>query len=432
MINDKLALFGGSKVINYKFKTFNTINKREISAVNKVLKSGVLSGFLGTRSKASLGGPNVQRFEQKVKFFFKVKYAISVNSWTSGLICAVGSLNIEPGDEIILPTWTMSACSSAILAWNAIPVFADIEDKTFCISVESIEKNISKKTKAIIAVDIFGQSANMKKIMLLAKKYNIKVISDSAQSPGAFYNGRYAGTLADIGGFSLNYHKHIHCGEGGVLVTNNKILAERMRLIRNHAESVINPKSNRIQLSNMIGYNFRLGEIESVIAIEQLKKLNKIIKKKIYIANIITKGIKNLEGLEVPKIRKGCNHVYYVYPIIIDTDKIGIDKFIIHKALEAEGLDSVSVYYQNLHLLPLFQKKIAYGKNGFPWRFGSIKNNVNYKKGICPIAEKLQDKTFLGLNSICRYDLSKKDALNIVKIFKKVWLNLENIKLKCQ
>jgi len=427
-MNNKLAVFGGSKVINYKFKNFNTIDKKEISAVNKVLKSGILSGFLGSRSKAFLGGPNVQRLEEKVKSFFKVKYAISVNSWTSGLICAVGSLNIEPGDEIILPTWTMSACSSAILAWNAIPVFADIEDKTFCISFESIKKNISKKTKAIIAVDIFGQSANMKKIMFLAKKHNIKVISDSAQSPGATYNGKYAGTLADIGGYSFNYHKHIHCGEGGILVTNNKNLAERMRLIRNHAESVIDHSSSTRQLSNMVGYNFRLGEIESVIAIEQLKKLKRIIKKKIYIANIITKGIKNLKGLEVPKIRKGCNHIYYVYPIIIDIDKIGVDKFVIHKALKAEGLDSVTVFYQNLHLLPLFQKKIAYGQKGFPWKFGSINNNINYNKGICPAAENLQDISFLGLNSISRYDLSKKDALNIVRVFKKVWLNLENLK----
>jgi dTDP-4-amino-4,6-dideoxygalactose transaminase len=209
-MNSKLALFGGSKIINYKFKIFNTINKKEIDAVNKVLKSGVLSKFIGARSKDFLGGQNVKRFEDKVKSFFKVKYAVSVNSWTSGLICAVGSLDIEPGDEIILPTWTMSACSSAILTWNAIPVFADIEEKTFCISIESIKKNISKKTKAIIAVDIFGQSSNMRQIMEIAKKYNIKVISDSAQSPGATYNGKYVGTLADIGGYSLNYHKHIH------------------------------------------------------------------------------------------------------------------------------------------------------------------------------------------------------------------------------
>jgi perosamine synthetase len=429
-MNSKLALFGGSKIINYKFKIFNTINKKEIDAVNKVLKSGVLSKFIGARSKDFLGGQNVKRFEDKVKSFFKVKYAVSVNSWTSGLICAVGSLDIEPGDEIILPTWTMSACSSAILTWNAIPVFADIEEKTFCISIESIKKNISKKTKAIIAVDIFGQSSNMRQIMEIAKKYNIKVISDSAQSPGATYNGKYVGTLADIGGYSLNYHKHIHCGEGGILVTNNKNLAQRMRLIRNHAESVVDHNSNTKQLSNMIGYNFRLGEIESVIAIEQLKKLKKIIKKKIYIANIITRGIKNLEGLEVPKIRKGCNHVYYVYPIIINVDKIGVDKFVIHKALKAEGLDSVSVFYQNLHLLPLFQKKIAYGKKGFPWKFGSAESNINYNKGICPTAEKLQDKSFLGLNSISRYDLSKKDALNIVRVFKKVWFNLGNLKKK--
>ena len=234
----KLSLLGGTKIIKYKFKKFNTINKLEINAATKVLKSGNLSNFLGTNSKNFYGGTNVRKLENAFKSYFKVKFAISVNSWTSGLIAAIGSLDIEPGDEIILPTWTMSACASAILNWNAIPVFADIEDKTFCIDPESIKKNISKKTKAILAVDIFGHSANLGEIKKIAKKYKLKIISDTAQAPGALYKGKFAGTISDIGGFSFNYHKHIHCGEGGMIVTNNIRLARRAMLIRNHAESV--------------------------------------------------------------------------------------------------------------------------------------------------------------------------------------------------
>ena len=130
------------------------------------------------------------------------------------MIAEVGAIGTEPGDEIIVPTWTMCASATAIIHWNAIPVFADIEEKTFNIDPKSIEKNISKKTKAIIAVDIFGHPANMKAILKIAKKHKIKVISDSAQAPGAIYNKKYAGTLADIGGFSLNCHKHINTGEG--------------------------------------------------------------------------------------------------------------------------------------------------------------------------------------------------------------------------
>ena len=420
----KLSIFGGNRIIKYNFKKFNTINKSEIDAAIKVLKSGNLSNFLGTKSKNFYGGNNVKKLENAFKSYFNVKFAISVNSWTSGLIAAIGSLDIEPGDEIILPTWTMSACASAILNWNAIPVFADIEDKTFCIDPESIKKNISKKTKAILAVDILGHSANLGKIKKIAKKYKLKIISDTAQAPGALYKGKFAGTISDIGGFSFNYHKHIHCGEGGMIVTNNIRLARRAMLIRNHAESVIQ-SSDKKDLSNMIGYNFRLGEIESAIVLQQLKKLKKIIKQKQAVAQILNRGLRKLEGLRIPFVKKDCTHVYYVYPLVIDSKKIKVHKKIIVKALEAEGVQGLASSYQNLHLLPMFQKKISYGKKGFPWLLNNNKN-IKYKKGICPVAERLQAKEFLSIG-ICNYDLNKKDALNIVECFKKVWLNLPKL-----
>ena len=421
---EKLSLLGGTKIIKYKFKKFNTINKSEINAATKVLKSGNLSNFFGTNSKNFYGGTNVRKLENAFKSYFKVKFAISVNSWTSGLIAAIGSLDIEPGDEIILPTWTMSACASAILNWNAIPVFADIEDKTFCIDPESIKKNISKKTKAILAVDIFGHSANLGKIKKIAKKYKLKIISDTAQAPGALYKGKFAGTISDIGGFSFNYHKHIHCGEGGMIVTNNIRLARRAMLIRNHAESVIQATDKK-DLSNMIGYNFRLGEIESAIVLQQLKKLKRIIKQKQVVAQILNRGLRKLEGIRIPFVKKNCTHVYYVYPLVLDSKKIKVDRRIIVKALEAEGVQGLASSYQNLHLLPMFQKKISYGKKGFPWSLNKNKK-IKYKKGICPVAERLQIKEFLSIG-ICNYDLDKNDALNIVKCFKKVWLNLPKL-----
>ena len=171
----------------------------------------------------------------------------------------------------------MCATATAILHWNAIPVFADIEEDTFCISPESIERNISPYTKAIISVDIGGHPANTKEINKIADKYNLRVISDTAQAPGALNRGKFAGTLTDIGGYSLNYHKHIHTGEGGILVTNDDFLAERMYLIRNHAEASVEAIDLK-NISNMIGHNFRLGEIECAIGIEQLKNLTFLFK----------------------------------------------------------------------------------------------------------------------------------------------------------
>ena len=170
-----------------KFKKYNSIDKEELKAASAVIKSGNLSNFLGEYSKEFFGGPKVREFEKKCKSFFNVKHAITVNSWTSGLICAVGALDINPGDEIILPPWTMSACASAILNWNAIPVFADIDKTTYNIDPDDVLRKISKKTKAIMAVDIFGHPCNISELKKISKKYKIKLITDSAQSPYSFY-----------------------------------------------------------------------------------------------------------------------------------------------------------------------------------------------------------------------------------------------------
>jgi len=287
-----LAIHGGSKTITAPFKRFNPIGSEESEAAKAVVDTGVLSKFLGAWDPDFFGGPKVQEFERMCERYFGVKHAVTVNSWTSGLIAAVGAVGIEPGDEVIVSPWTMCASATAILHWNAIPVFADIESETFCLDPKSVEANITPYTKAIMAVDIFGHSANMDAICSIATKHGLKVITDSAQAPGVQYNGKVAGTLADVGGFSLNYHKHIHTGEGGILVTNDDDIADKLQLIRNHAEAVVGPKGNT-DLRNMIGYNFRLGEIEAAIGIEQLKKLSGFVASRQRAAERLSRGFRH-------------------------------------------------------------------------------------------------------------------------------------------
>lgn len=423
---NKLALYGGPKLINnHIFKPHNPIGEEEKRAVLEVMDSGVLSKYLGAKSKDFYGGPKVLEFEAELARYFKVKHAITVNSWTSGLIAAVGAIGVAPGDEIIVSPWTMCASATAILHWNAIPVFADIEPETFCIDVNSIKSKITNRTKAILAIDIFGHSADMDAIREIADQYDLKVISDTAQAPGALYKGKFAGTIADIGGYSLNYHKHIHTGEGGVLVTDDDSLAERLKLIRNHAEAVVNNNSVK-DLNNMLGYNFRLGEIECAIGIEQLKKLNNIIHQKQSIAEQLNKGLSNLEGLSIPIVKSDCTHVYYLYPLVVDADKLGVTRDKIVQALQAEGVPGIAAGYQNIHLLPIFQEQVAYGGTSFPWSLSEHK--INYSKGICPVAEKLHSETLFYLG-VCIFDFTVDEIALIIKAFHKVWENMNLLKV---
>ncbi len=409
-----------------KLKKFKSIGKNEVLAAQKVINSGVLSDFIGKSGDKFLGGRKVQEFEKKLCTFYKSKYAIVTNSWTSGLICAVGALNIEPGDEIICSPWTMSASAISILHWNAIPIFVDVNYENFQLDLDQVKKKINKKTKAIMAVDIFGQSENMQELKKIAKKYKIKIISDSAQSPYSFYKKKLAGTMADIGGYSLNCHKHINTGEGGIIVTNNKAYAKKMRLIRNHAEASISTKAKKKDLINMLGYNFRMGEVEASIGIEQMKKLKKIVKSRQILANELNKMLRNLDNLLLPKIEKNKTHSFYVYPLIIGK-KISNKRQKIIIELKKLGVPGLMEGYTNLVRLPIFQNKIAYGSKGFPW--SHFKTKADYSLSNFKNVEKLNNKTFIGIQ-LCSYDFNISDIKNIGKKFFQVWkkMKLNNVK----
>ena len=420
-----LAINGGTKTIGQKFSVYNTMGSEEVDAASEVVKSGVLSDFVGAPGKNFLGGHYVKAFESEFKNRFEIKNTVSVNSWTSGLIAMVGALGIEPGDEVLVSPWTMCASAIAILHWNAIPVFVDIDEDTFCIDPMKIEEKITTRTRAILVVDIFGQSADMDQILKIAKKYDLKVISDCAQSPGARYKGMLAGTIADIGGFSFNYHKHIHTGEGGMIVTNDFLLAEKCQLIRNHAEAGIVDKPDA-DLTNMIGYNFRLGEIESAIGIKQLAKLDRAIHSRQRAASFLTDIIKDIDGLTAPLVRAECSHVYYFYAMKHNTKLTGVTRDRVYDALIAEGVPFISKKYENLHMLPMFLKKQCYGSKHFPW---SINKNVKYiyGGGTCEVAERLNKDEYIGI-FMCGSNYEDHEINLVGEAIKKVYSNLDTLR----
>lgn len=427
----KLAINGGEKVRNQLFPAYRVIGEEEEKAVVEVLRSGILSKYLGCWADDFYGGPQVQAMEKEWAEFYGVKHAISVNSATSALYCAAGAIGLEPGDEVIVSPYTMCASATAPLIYNAVPVFADIEYDYYCLDPEDVERKITDKTKAIIVVDILGQPYDAKRINEIAKKHGLYVIEDNAQGPLATYNGKYAGTLGDIGVFSLNYHKHIHCGEGGILVTNDDELAERMRLIRNHAEAVVE-KKGVTNLNNMIGFNMRMTEIEAAITREQLKKVKWLVEERRRNVKYLEDNLKDIPFLRMPKIREGCEHSYYIHAMKYDEAQTGVtrEKFVAAmqaelmpiELRETEGVKIGLGYMQPLYQQPLFKQKIAYGNTSYPFS-----ENVTYDGKICPMCEKICNSETI-FHELMRPFMSQKDLDDVIAAFHKVAENLDELR----
>lgn len=413
-----LAINGGKKVRTELFPAYRVIGKEEEEAVAGVIRSGILSKYLGCWADDFYGGPQVQEMEKEWTEFYGVKHAVSMNSATSALYCAAGAVGLNPGDEVIVSPYTMCASATAPLIYNAVPVFADLEYDYYCLDPNDIERKITDKTKAIIAVDILGQPYDADRINRIAKKHGLYVIEDNAQGPLATYHGRYAGTLGDIGVFSLNYHKHIHCGEGGIAVTNDDRLAERMRLIRNHAEAVVGGKGVT-DLNNMIGFNYRMTEIEAAITREQLKKLRWLVEERRKNVAYLEDQLSDISFLTMPKVREGCEHSYYVHALKYHEEMAGVsrEKFVeaIQAELmpielrEAEGVKINLGYTKPLYKLPLYQQQ------------------KRYQNPECPVCDKVCASETI-FHELMRPFMTKKDLDDVVMAFHKVAENLDELR----
>jgi dTDP-4-amino-4,6-dideoxygalactose transaminase len=314
------------------------IGKEEISEVISVLKKGALT------SAANLGGKNVQEFEKLVSSFTKSKYAIAVNSGTAALQAALYALDIKTGDEVLLPSFTFVATANAVVSVGAKPVFVDIRRDNYTMDPADLERKITKKSKAIIPVHLYGNVAYIDEISEIARKHNLRIIEDAAQSMGSSYRGKQTGTFSELGCFSLYAAKVMTSGEGGIIVTSSKKLREKLLMIRNHG--MVHGYDTRV-----LGLNFRLPEINAAIAKVQMKKLPKFLLKRKKNAKILTDLLSGLD-LTLPQKRKHEEVNWYLYTIATKSrDRI-------MKDLNSSGIGAAIYYSTPVHKTPYYGKKI--------------------------------------------------------------------------
>jgi len=313
------------------------IGDEEKAAVLKVLESGQLAQ-----------GPRVQEFEEKFAAWSETKYAVATSSGTTALHVALLAHGIGEGDEVITTSFSFIASANCILYANAKPVFADIEARYFMIDPKEIEKKITQKTKAIIPVHLFGQACEMDAIYDIAQKHNLAIIEDACQSHGAKYNGKTVGAWGTAC-YSFYPTKNMTTVEGGMITTNDPAIAEKARLIRNHG-------SPKRYLHEMLGFNFRMTDLQAAIGIAQLVKVPQWNRKRQENGAYLTSFLSKVDGITPPEVRKGSEHVFHQYTIRARNRDQALEQ------LGRKGI-GVGVYYLiPIHMQPLY-KKLGYAES---------------------------------------------------------------------
>ena len=431
LASKELALNGGPPVRTRAWLENFTMEEEEKHAACEVIDGGRLSLFEGSWTPEApfsfWGGPWVQQLERDWAACYGVPHAVSMNSATSGLIAAVGALGLGYGDEVIVSPYTMTAAASCVLWYGAIPVFADVRLETGSLDPTSVEARITKRTRAMIIVHQFGIPAEMDSILALARRHELRVIEDCAQAHGARYLDRPVGTLGDIGVFSLNVNKTIQTGEGAVCLTRDARLRDRLALIRNHGEAAAEAAGCE-DLTNLVGFNFRFTEVAAAMAIEQLKKLERLNAIRLEYVRALSDALARYEFLVPPpscshaafgQACVGCRSTYYLYPMRFLPETIGLSRSEFTRALRAEGTPWIEGYTRPLYLQPLYQKRQAF-KQGYPFAApANADSRPNYQPGACPNAERLFAEQML-VNEYVRPPHTLDDIQDIARAIEKV------------
>ena len=332
------------------------LNEEEINSVVSVLKSKWLSM-----------GPITRKFEEEFAEYLGVKHAFAVSSGTAALHIACRALGINQGDEVIVPSLTFVATANSVLYCNAKPVFADITSlDNFNISPDDVLEKITNRTKAITVVHYAGYACDMKAIMEIAEDYKLRVIEDAAHAIGAEYNDKKCGTIGDVGCFSFFANKNLVTGEGGMIVTNNDAIAEKIRIMRSHGMTTLTWDRHRGHAYSYdvveLGFNYRVSEVASAIGLVQLRKLDENNKKREKVAEEYVKKLKSISEIHLPFRDYKGKPSYHIFPILL-SERISREKFM--SGLREKGIQT-SIHYPPIHLFTYYRKIFRFKEDMLP------------------------------------------------------------------
>jgi perosamine synthetase len=356
------------------------VGQEEIAAVSEVLLSGNY-----------VSGSKVAEFEEAFAKYIGTKYAVAVNSGTAALHLSLAALGIGPGYEVIVPPLTFFSTVSAVLHQNAIPVFADINPETYCLDPSDVAKKITENTKAVIAVHLFGQASEMDDLLAVTKDRGIPVIEDCAQAHGTLYNGNVVGSIGRIGAFSFFATKQMTTGEGGMVTTSDKDIADKARIMRSHG------MADR-DTHTVLGYNYRMTEIAAAIGLVQLTKLPYLNEKRIKNSFYLIKALKELDWLKPCELKSNIEHTFFWVPFGVKEEVIRLTTSEVIKRLRENGVEVRHRYKE-----PIYRQPVLLNQKGYGEKASCLYSCPNYKRPCIdygkihlPNAEKVAGK-LIGL-----------------------------------
>ena len=386
-----------------------------------------LRKVLEGESWSATGGSWTISLERAFAKKIGTKYAVAFNSGTSTLHAALEAVGVGPGDEVIWPAITVIMDATATFHANAVPIFADVDPKTFTMDPVDVAKKITSKTKAIITVSIYGLSPDMDPILELGRKFNIPIIEDNAQAVLSYYKGRLLGTIGSIASFSFENTKHISCGEGGAIVTNNEEYARMARKIGGHGFKNLSAEEGRTRLNqnifqnpnykrhDVLGWNYRLSEFHSAIALAQLERVEQLVDLRKKAAKILIDVMKTCDYLIPQELPEGYINSYYTLGVVYEgMQSIGVSWEDFRKAYVEAGGDGIYGAWSVPYLEPMIANR------QFVKRCPAIYEGIAYDVGLCPVAEKLQKKLMQFKTNYRDIELAEIKADVLRKVIKKL------------